>query len=156
MRLALYCPEIPQNTGTLLRLGACVGVSVDIIEPCGFVISDRRLQRAGMDYIERSNYHLYSSWQAFTQAALDQRLVLITTSATQAYTDFHFGETDCLIVGQESCGFPQEIESSISHQVMIPMAPGRRSLNVAIAAAMVLGEALRQTQKYHSLTEHIS
>lgn len=147
MRLVLYKPEIPQNTGTLLRLGACLGIPVDIIEPCGFILSDRRMARAGLDYIDLANYSRHDSWEAFSTSFPDHRPVLITTTATQPYTDFHFKETDCLVVGQESVGFPLEFENAIPHRVLIPMLPGRRSLNVAIAAAMVLGEAKRQVSQ---------
>ena len=147
MRLALYQPEIPQNTGTLLRMGSCLGVGIDIIEPCGFAFSDRKLQRAGMDYLDRSNDKRHESWEAFSDAYANIRQILITTETSCPYTDFNFKKDDILLVGQESCGFPQEIEDLTAHKVTIPMQPDRRSLNVAMAAAIVVAEAIRQTSR---------
>lgn len=143
MRLALYQPEIPQNTGTLIRLAACLGVPLDIIEPCGFIWHDQKLQRAGMDYIELANVQRHTSFSAFRKA-LPQRLVLIDTQGNVPYYDFTFTPDDILMLGQESVGVPQDIFDSIPDRVVIPMQPGRRSLNVAIAGAMVLSEGLRQ------------
>jgi tRNA (cytidine/uridine-2'-O-)-methyltransferase len=145
MHLALYQPEIPQNCGTLIRLGACLGAAIDVIEPCGFVWTDRHLRRAGMDYMELSAVERHPSWQDFLDARKAKRLVLIDTDATINYVDFAFDQEDVLLVGQESSGFPIDIKIGIQHQVKIPMLVGRRSLNVAIAAAIVLSEALRQT-----------
>ena len=102
MRIALYQPDIPQNTGTLLRLGACLGIGVDIIEPCGFLLDDRRLRRAGMDYLDQVEVHRYRSWTAFLQEKLPGRLVLLTTKAHQHHTDFHFDADDILLLGRES------------------------------------------------------
>lgn len=144
MRLALFEPDIPQNAGALLRLGACLGVAVDIIEPCGFALSDRRLRRAGMDYLDRAAMTRHSSWQAF-QAGLESRLLLLTTGGDIRYTDFAYAATDTLIVGRESAGVPDTVHARADARVTVPMRPGLRSLNVALAAAMVLGEALRQT-----------
>lgn len=149
IRLALYNPEIPQNTGTLLRLGACLRVPIDIIEPCGFVMSDRRMQRAGMDYIELCNYTRHENWSQFIQnLRATQRIVLITPSASLNYADFCFAQQDILVVGKESSGFPSDLEASQPLQVKIPMVAQRRSINVAVAAAMILGEALRQTASF--------
>lgn len=144
MRLALYQPEIPQNTGTLLRLGACLGVGIDIIEPCGFPLSDARMRRAGMDYIELANYKRYASWQVFKEQT-EGRVVLLTPRADLSFLDFHFDPQDVLLLGRESDGVPKEVLADMPHQVRIPMQPGRRSLNVALAASIVLGESLRQT-----------
>ncbi len=144
MRLALYQPEIAQNTGTLLRLCACMGIKLDIIEPCGFGLSDPGLKRAGMDYVELASYHRHESWVAF-QRATSARVVLLTPHTELPYTAFTFHCDDVLLLGQESCGVPQEVHLACDAAIQIPMSPGRRSLNVAIAGAMVLGEALRQT-----------
>ena len=152
MRLALYQPDIPQNTGTLLRLSACMGIGLDIIEPCGFILDDRRLKRAGMDYIDLAAMKRHNSWQSFEQQrkALSPapRLVLLTTKATTAYSDFTFQPDDILLLGQESCGAPREVHDAADARIIVPMAGGVRSLNIAISAAMVLGEALRQTSSF--------
>lgn len=147
LRIALYQPDIPQNTGTLLRLGACLGVAVDIIEPCGFVITDRGLQRAGMDYLDMAAMRRHDSWTAFRND-LDQRqgrLILLTTKAADAYTAFRFQPDDTILLGRESAGVPVEVHDRADARLVIPMLTGRRSINVALAGAMVLGEALRQT-----------
>jgi tRNA (cytidine/uridine-2'-O-)-methyltransferase len=148
MRLALYQPEIPQNTGTLLRLGACLNVPVDIIEPCGFIWHDQKLRRAGMDYLDLSQVTRHASWSAFREAYPDKRLLLIDAKGSTSYIDFAFSPDDILLMGQESCGVPIEIMEEIPISLRIPMAPERRSLNVAVAASMVVGEALRQTNLF--------
>lgn len=149
MKLALYQPEIPQNTGTLLRLGACMGVSVHIIEPCGFILSDRRLRRSGMDYLDTAAMTRHASWQEFQQTkSADERYVLLTPDSDCNYVDFNFRQHDVLIMGQESCGVPNDVHKIMDGRIGIPMRAGHRSLNVAIAAAMVLGEALRQTHSW--------
>jgi tRNA (cytidine/uridine-2'-O-)-methyltransferase len=147
MRLCLYQPEIPQNAGTMLRMAACLGLGVDIIEPCGFGISDRRLQRAGMDYLDQVDLKFHVSWQDYLQTS-PSRLILLDTGANLPYTGFQFESTDTLIVGQESIGVPDEVKQSVDAQVLIPMLPGLRSINVAISAAMVVGEAYRQTNLF--------
>lgn len=144
MRLALYQPDIPQNTGAILRLGACMATPVDIIEPCGFLMDDKRLKRAGLDYLDLAQVRRHVSWEAYCQAH-QGRLVLLTTKTDCRYDRFAFQPSDSLILGRESAGVPQEVHDRVDQSVTIPMAPGRRSLNVALAAAMVLGEALRQT-----------
>jgi len=148
MDLALFQPDIPQNTGTLLRTAACLHVGVDIIEPCGFVFSDRHLKRAGMDYLNLAQVVRHASWQAFQslrQGDEGRRLVLLTTKGAVSYTDFGFEPTDVLLLGSESSGVPDEVHGAVDARVTIPMARDARSLNIAVAAAMVLGEALRQT-----------
>ncbi len=147
MRLALFEPDIPQNAGALLRLGACLGVPVDIIGPCGFIFDDRRLKRAGMDYLEQAEMTRHDSWHAF-RAALDTRLILLTTTGDVRYTDFAYQASDILLVGRESAGVPPTVHAAADAQVLVPMGPGLRSINMALAAAMVLGEALRQTGKF--------
>jgi tRNA (cytidine/uridine-2'-O-)-methyltransferase len=155
MRLALYQPDIPQNAGTMIRLGAALGVGLDIIEPCGFLLTDRGLKRAGMDYLKSAEIVRHESWarfQASFEAAREggpkQRLLLLTTRGDMAYTDFAFQPDDTLLVGQESAGVPAEIHDAAHARLVIPLKAGMRSLNVAQAAAMVLGEALRQTRGF--------
>ena len=144
MRLALYQPDIPQNTGAILRLGAATCVPIEIIEPCGFVWSEPRLRRAGMDYMELASVTRHLSWTSFRESR-PERLVLLTTQATVPFDDFAFNADDILLLGQESAGVPHHIHQNSGARIVIPMAPTARSLNVALAAAMVLGEALRQT-----------
>ena len=149
MRLALYEPDIPQNAGSLMRLGACLGVGVDIIEPCGFLLSDRNFRRAGMDYLQSAEIRRHESWAQFRRAVRPaSRLVLLTTKGSLAYTDFAFAPGDILLVGRESAGVPQEVHDAVDAKLVIPLRSGLRSLNVAQAAAMVLGEALRQTSLF--------
>lgn len=145
MRLALYEPDIPQNTGALLRLGACLGVSVDLIEPFGFIMDDRRLRRAGMDYLNEADWTRHSSWDAFRASRNRGRVVLLTTRATTPYPAFAFQPDDTLLLGRETSGVPDAVHEAVDARLTIPLRPGMRSLNVALAAAMVLGEALRQT-----------
>lgn len=146
MHLALFEPDIPQNTGTLIRLGACFSVSIDIIEPCGFVFSDRRLKRAGMDYFELADVTRHESWSAFLEAMGDKRLVLLTTKGSEPYTGFTFREDDVLILGRESAGVTEEVHARADARLRIPIRG--RSLNVAISGAIVLAEALRQTDGF--------
>ena len=147
MRLALYEPDIPQNTGALLRLGACLGITVDIIEPCGFLFSDRGLKRAGMDYLDHAAFRRHESWTAF-EAQRAGRLVLLSSKAQMAYTDFAFRADDILLLGRESAGVPDAVRDTADARLRIPLKPGLRSLNVALAGAIVLGEALRQTEGF--------
>lgn len=147
MRIVLYQPEIAQNTGTLLRLAACMQVGVDIIGPCGFALSDRQLKRSGMDYVDHVEKVLYDSWDDYERSK-PKRLILLDTKATIPYTDFQFLSDDSLMVGSEGQGVPDSVYQRTDHQVLIPMHPPLRSLNVAISAAMVLGEALRQTEGF--------
>lgn len=147
MRLALFEPDIPQNAGALLRLGACLGIGVDIVEPCGFLLDDRRLRRAGMDYLDLVDMRRHSSWVAFRPTCAG-RLVLLTTRGETAHTDFRFEADDTILVGRESSGVPEEIHRAANARLRIPMVEGARSLNVALAAAIVLGHALTQTQQW--------
>ena len=144
MRLALFQPDIPQNTGAILRLGAAERVPVEVIEPCGFVWSEPRMRRAGMDYIDLASVTRHPSWQSFRKSRTE-RLVLLTTQAVTSFTDFTFDPEDTLLLGRESAGVPPDIHRDVAARIVIPMATGVRSLNVALAAAMVLSEALRQT-----------
>ncbi len=147
MRLALYEPDIPQNTGALLRLGACLGLPVDIIEPCGFLFDDKRLRRAGMDYLDQVEMTRHTSWAAYNSARAG-RLVLLTTKGGTRYTDFAFRPDDNVLLGRESAGVPEEVHAAADARLVIPLRPEARSLNVALAAAMVLSEALRQTESF--------
>ncbi|MBA3813714.1 MAG: tRNA (cytidine(34)-2'-O)-methyltransferase [Alphaproteobacteria bacterium] len=145
MHLVLFQPEIPHNVGTLMRFAACMGMSLHIIEPCGFLFTDKHLKRAGMDYIELASTRRFSSWEAFCENHKGIRRVAVTPAADQFYTDFSFQHSDLLIMGQESAGFPADILEDCHEAVAIPMVPGRRSLNLALAAGIVTMEALRQT-----------
>jgi Predicted rRNA methylase (SpoU class) len=145
MRLVLFEPDIPQNAGTLMRLAAGLGVPLDLIEPCGFVLDDRKLRRAGMDYIDQLDLVRHNSWSAYRNAAQPGRLVLLTTRGAVPYTDFAFAPDDRIMVGRESAGVPEEVHEAADARLVIPLKPPARSLNVALSAAMVLGEALRQT-----------
>lgn len=148
MRLALFEPDIPQNTGALIRLGACFGVPVDVIEPCGFLWNEAKMKRAGMDYLEVAEVTRHNSWTAFLAARSNSRLVLVTTRASQSYTAFAFERGDVLILGRESAGAPEHVHAAAAARLRIPMRPGRRSLNVAQAGAIVLAEALRQIREF--------
>jgi tRNA (cytidine/uridine-2'-O-)-methyltransferase len=147
MRIALYEPDIPQNTGTILRLCACLGVAADIIEPAGFPTSDRAFRRAGMDYLDAVALRRHASWPDFESWRRGERyrVVLFTTAASLSYLDHSYREDDVLLFGRESAGVPAQVHAAADARVVIPMRPGLRSLNVALAAAMAVGEALRQT-----------
>ena len=143
--LALYQPDIPQNAGTILRMGACLGVPVHIIEPAGFIWSEKSLRRAGMDYLDQVDVTRHASFNAFQHSRGQGRLLLLTTKAAELYTDFSFESGDILLLGRESAGAPEEVHEAADARLLIPMMPGARSLNIAVSAAMVLGEALRQS-----------
>jgi len=147
MDIALYQPDQPQNTGTLLRLGACMDCPVHVIEPCGFPFSARALKRSAMDYADFVTLNHHIDWPAFEdwRKQRGRRLVLLTTKADCAYTDFTFAPDDILMVGSESSGVPGEVHAAADARVTIPMVAEARSINVAVSMAMVLGEALRQT-----------
>jgi tRNA (cytidine/uridine-2'-O-)-methyltransferase len=147
MRIALYQPDIPQNTGTVLRLCACLGIEAHIIEPTGFPSSDRAFRRAGMDYLEAVVLTRHASWRDFEiwRQLRPCRLILFTTKATLSYLDFSFSADDVLLFGRESAGVSEAVHTAADARLLIPMRPDMRSLNVAIAAALAAGEALRQT-----------
>ncbi|WP_181707358.1 tRNA (cytidine(34)-2'-O)-methyltransferase [Chthonobacter rhizosphaerae] len=147
MDLALYQPDIPQNTGTLLRLGACLGVPVHVIGPAGFDLSDKALRRAGLDYLDAAVLHRHAGWTAFLDwvEAEGRRIVLATTRSDRPYPAHAFLPGDVLLLGRESAGVPDAVHDRADVRVTIPMRPGLRSINVALAGAMILGEALRQT-----------
>lgn len=147
MRLALFQPDQPGNVGTLLRLGACLNMPIDVIEPCGFPFSIQAMRRAGLDYIGHADVSVHVDWTAF-RTARTGRLILLTTRASIAYTAASYAPDDILLVGQESLGAPDMVHAAADLRVRIPMRTGLRSLNVALAAAMVAGEALRQTESF--------
>ncbi|CDZ69611.1 TRNA (cytidine(34)-2'-O)-methyltransferase [Neorhizobium galegae bv. orientalis] len=146
LRIALYQPDIPGNTGTILRLAACLGLSVDIIEPAGFDISDRNLKRSGMDYLDSVTLARHINWQRFEEwrKANGRRVVLASTKAALPYTRFEFQPDDILLFGRESAGVPDHVHEAADARILIPMVEGQRSINVAMSAAMIAGEALRQ------------
>ena len=149
---------IPQNTGTMLRMAACLGVPVDIVEPAGFDVSDRNFRRAGLDYLDALDITRHPSWRAFEAFRAERRLrlVLATTKAATPYTEFAFEATDVVLVGRESAGVPDEVHAAADARIVVPMRPGLRSLNVAVAAAMILGEALRQTGAFPAPSRMLS
>ncbi len=151
LRLALFEPDIPQNTGTLMRLAACFGIGMDIIEPCGFLLSDKNLRRAGMDYMDKLDLVRHNSWAAFQGATAGKRLVLLTTKTDASFLDFRFDKDDILLAGRESAGVPDAVHTACPARVTVPMAAGFRSLNVAVASAIVLSEAMRQTGLFQGL-----
>ena len=160
MRLALYQPDIPQNTGTMLRMAACFGVPVDVIGPTGFDMTDRALRRAGLDYLEHAEIERHVSFAEFearrqkrsspSGKSASSRLVLLTTRASTTHFTFAFLPDDILLVGRESAGVPDDVHAVADARIRIPIRNGLRSLNVAVAAALVLGEALRQTHGWPS------
>lgn len=151
MRLALYEPDIPQNLGAFIRLAACLGTALDIIEPCGFPVDDRRIRRAAMDYVDLARIRRHASWVAFRRDQGPGRLVLLTTTGATSLPQARFEPHDILLVGRESAGVPPDVHEAADLRVRVPMQKGARSLNVALAAAMVLSEALRQTDGYQAL-----
>jgi len=152
MQIALYQPDIPQNVGAFLRLSACMSIPLHVIEPCGFPWDEKKIRRAGMDYIDQSQLIRHTSWEAFLtwcgQQALRPRLGLLTTKTKHPYYQFAYTAQDILLLGKESAGVPDSIHEMVDYSVTIPMASHARSLNVVISAAIVLGEALRQTDLF--------
>jgi tRNA (cytidine/uridine-2'-O-)-methyltransferase len=150
MRLALFQPDIPQNLGAALRLGACLGVPVDVIEPCGFPLSDAGVRRAAMDYGQIADLSRHASWAAFlaNRGQEKRRLLLFTTRGAQDFHGFEFQPDDILLFGRESAGVPDEVHAAADARLIIPLAPGARSLNLTVSAAIALSEALRQTNGF--------
>ncbi len=150
MQLALFEPDQPPNTGTLLRLGACMGTPVHVIEPCGFPFSAKAVKRYAMDYADQVDIHHHLDWESFeaTRAKAGSRLILLTTKSSVPYTEFTFRPDDIILVGSESAGAPDFVHAASDARVLIPMRKEVRSLNVAVAASMVLSEALRQTDSF--------
>lgn len=151
MRLALFEPDIPQNLGAFIRLSAGLGLPLDVIEPCGFPVDDKRIRRAAMDYYDLATLVRHASWAAFCRDRPPGRLVLLTTTGAERLPDATFRPDDILLLGRESAGVPEEVHAAAGLRVRIPLQAGARSLNVALAAAMVLSEALRQTSGFEKL-----
>ncbi len=148
MRLALFEPDIPQNAAALIRLASCLDVPIDIIEPCGFLFSDRGFRRAGMDYLEAADVARHDSWSTFLSRSEKRRIVLLTAKGDTSFLDFAYSKKDVLLLGRESAGVPAYVHETADARLRIPMRKGQRSLNVAQVGAMVLGEALRQTKGF--------
>lgn len=148
MKIALYQPDIPQNLGATIRLCACMGVSLDVIEPCGFLYDSRKIRQSALDYYDKANITHHQSWEDFLTAyQKKRRIVLMSTKSSVAYTDFTFQTDDILMAGRESAGVPDDVHDMVDERVFIPMQHGMRSLNIVNATSMILGEALRQTKK---------
>jgi tRNA (cytidine/uridine-2'-O-)-methyltransferase len=145
IEIALFQPDIAPNAATIIRMAACLGLKVTIIEPAGFAWTDSSFRRAGMDYLDRAAVRRSPSWQAFCAETRDRRLVLLSTKAGMPYSRFAFAGNDIILMGQESSGVPEEVHEAVDARILIPMKTGERSLNVSLACAMVTGEALRQT-----------
>jgi len=146
MRIALYQPDIPQNTGNIFRLGACLDVAIDIIEPTGFIFDDKKFKRSAMDYIDHLDYKKHIDWQHFHQWVKNNkfRLILMTTKSKESYYNFKFHSTDILLFGRESAGVPENIHQIVDYRLRIPMKDGVRSINLSSSVALVLGESIRQ------------
>ena len=154
LTVALYQPDIPQNCGTILRMCACLGVGAAIIEPAGFPVSDRHFRRSGMDYLDQVAVERHMSWAVFQRSVVKpRRIVLLSTQAAISYAEFAFRPDDILLLGRESAGVPEDVHGAVDARVLVPMRPLMRSLNIAVAAAMVLGEALRQTGGFGETTD---
>lgn len=154
----MFQPDIPQNTGTLLRLGACLDIELDIIEPCGFIFSERTLKRAGMDYLDMVRYRRHPSWEHFLQYRAEHpeeygRIVLLTTHASEPYYNFEFRPNDIILMGRESAGVPEEVHQTADARLLIPMNHNARSINVAVSAVMVVGECLRQVNGFPAMED---
>ena len=145
-KIALYQPDIPQNTASIIRTCACLGAKLEIIEPCGFLITDKRFERVVMDYMEEKNIKFYESFDEFFKYKENERIVLMTTKASISYTEFKFEKNDTILFGRESAGVPEKIHKLIKDQLKIPMKNNKRSLNVATSVAIILSESLKQTR----------
>ena len=148
MRIALFEPDIPQNTGNIFRLGACLGIEVDIIEPTGYVFDDKRFKRSSMDYIDHIKYRRHLDWDTFYKWSKNNnfRLILLTTKSKKKYTEYKFKHNDILLFGRESAGVPQNVHDVVDEQLTIPMKKNLRSINVSSSVALVVGEACRQLE----------
>ncbi len=145
-KIALFEPDIPQNTAAIIRTCACLGANLEIIEPCGFLLSDKRFKRVAMDYIEEKNIKFHKSFNEFLKSKENQRIVLMTTKASISYTKFKFKDNDTILFGRESAGVPERVHKLIKNRLKIPMKNNKRSLNLATAVAIVLAESLKQTK----------
>jgi tRNA (cytidine/uridine-2'-O-)-methyltransferase len=145
-KIALYEPDIPQNTAAIIRTCVCLGADLEIIEPCGFLFSDKRFKRVVMDYIDEKNIKFYQSSEQFFKSKKNQRIILMTTKSSKSYMSFKFKNDDTLLFGRESAGIPENIHNLIEHRLRIPMINNKRSLNIASSVAIILSENLRQTK----------
>ena len=145
-KIALYEPDIPQNTAAIIRTCACLGTKLEIIEPCGFHLSDKRFKRVVMDYMDWDKINIYQSSDKFFEAKKNQRIVLMTTKASVSYTEFKFEKNDTILFGRESAGVPESVHQLINDRLKIPMSEDTRSLNIASSVAIILAESLRQTK----------
>ena len=145
-KIALFEPDIPQNTASIIRTCACLGAKLEIIEPCGFLLSDKRFKRVVMDYMDEKEITFYESSNHFFESKKNQRVILMTTKATMPYTNFKFEKNDTILFGRESAGVPEKIHKSIKHRLKIPMKKNKRSLNISISVAIILAESLKQTK----------
>ena len=145
-KIALYEPDIPQNTAAIIRTCVCLGAELEIIEPCGFLFSDKRFKRVVMDYMDESMIKFYNSSEVFFESKKNQRIILLTTKSTTSYTGFKFKNDDTLLFGRESAGVPEHVHNSIKYKLKIPMINNKRSLNIASSVAIILSENLRQTK----------
>ena len=147
LKIALYEPDIPQNTASIIRTCSCLGVNLEIIEPCGFLLSDKRFKRVVMDYMEKDKINYYKNSKDFFNSKKKQRVILITTKAKKSYTDFKFKTNDTILFGRESSGVPENVHKIVSKRLTIPMVNNKRSLNLSTSVAMVLSESLKQINK---------
>lgn len=146
MRIAMFQPDIPQNLGAMIRLCACVGVGLDIIEPCGFPLDDKKIRKSGMDYLSQISFARHNSWKTFMQHYANERIILMSTKAATHYIDFAFQDNDILLAGSESSGAPDFVHEHAFARVKVPMDGQARSMNIVNATSMIAGEALRQTK----------
>tara|TARA_Y100000590_G_scaffold399522_1_gene482871 strand:- start:550 stop:1020 length:471 start_codon:yes stop_codon:yes gene_type:complete len=144
-KIALYQPDIPQNTAAIIRTCSCLGVQLEIVEPCGFFLNDSRFKRVVMDYMDISSIKFYKSYEEFEEAKKNNRVILATTKAKEIYTDFKYKKDDTLLFGRESSGVPESLHKNIKYKIKIPMIKNKRSLNLATSAAIIIAESLRQT-----------
>ena len=151
MRIALYQPDIAQNTGTILRMSVCFGLPVDIIEPCGFIWNSKELKRAGMDYLDKADVTRHMAWETFIEKYPNNRLVLLTTKSSIPHTDFKFHKDDILLFGRESAGVPNDVHLYVKNRIRIPMMPEERSLNIALSCGIATAEAMRQIGLFGTL-----
>ena len=146
LKIALFEPDIPQNTAAIIRTCACLGAKLEIIEPCGFLLSDKRFKRVVMDYMNEKEIKLYQSSDHFFKSKKNQRIILMTTKASESYTNFKFDKNDTILFGRESAGVPEKIHKLIKNRLKIPMKNNKRSLNIASSVAIILAESLKQTE----------
>ena len=144
-KIALYQPDIPQNTAAIVRTCSCLGIQLEIIEPCGFFLTDPRFKRIVMDYMDISSIKFYKSYEDFKEAKINKRIILATTKTKEIYTNFKYKRDDTLLFGRESSGVPESLHKSIKYKIKIPMIENKRSLNLATSAAIIISESLRQT-----------